>query len=71
LRSRGEGDAFFAEVAAEGHDLAADIRKRTLALSPPSAAKIFDHVYSDPHPLMDAQREWLASYEAAFEGGEA
>ena len=35
LRSRGETDAFFADVAAEGEDLAADIRKRTLALGTP------------------------------------
>lgn len=67
LRSRGEGDEFFAEVKAEGEDLAADIRKRTLALGTPAADSMFANVYSDPHPVMEAQRAWLAAYEASFE----
>jgi len=71
LRSRGEGDAFFAEVAQEGADLAADIRARTLALGVPTADSMFAHVYSEPHPLIDQQRAWLEQYEAAFEGGAA
>ena len=71
LRSRGEGDAFFAEVAAEGEDLAADIRKRTLAIEPPPVSKIFANVYSDPHPRMQEQSAWLTAYEAAFEEGQA
>jgi pyruvate dehydrogenase E1 component alpha subunit len=29
---------------------------------------MFEHVYTDPHPLVDAQAAWLAAYEAAFEG---
>jgi len=24
-------------------------------------------VYSEPHPLIDEQRRWLADYEASFE----
>jgi pyruvate dehydrogenase E1 component alpha subunit len=68
LRSRGEGDAFFAEVAAEGEDLASDVRRRTLALGPPPIDAIFSNVYSEPHPLIDQQRDWLASYEASFDG---
>ncbi len=67
LRSRGEADAWFAEVAAEAEDLAADIRHRTLALQPPPVQTMFDHVYTDPHPLMDAQKRWLADYEASFD----
>ncbi len=50
LRSLGQSDAFFAEVKAEAEDFAADIRHRTLALTPPPASTIFDHVYSEPHP---------------------
>jgi 2-oxoisovalerate dehydrogenase E1 component alpha subunit len=67
LRSRGEGDAFFADVAAEGEDVAADVRKRTLALGIPSVGKMFDHVYSEPHPVIEAQQQWLAEYEASLE----
>jgi pyruvate dehydrogenase E1 component alpha subunit len=71
LRGRGESDAFFAEVAAEAEDLSTDVRVRTVALTTPPESKIFDHVYSDPHPVMDAQQAWLKAYEAALEGGEA
>jgi pyruvate dehydrogenase E1 component alpha subunit len=70
LRSRGEGDAFFAEVQAEAEDFAADIRKRTLEIETPSTDTIFDFVYSEPHPVMAAQKQWLADYEASF-GGDA
>jgi pyruvate dehydrogenase E1 component alpha subunit len=66
LRAKGEGDAFFAEVSAEAEDLAADVRSRTLALGPPPADKMFA-AYSDPHPLMDEQRAWLAAYEASLD----
>ncbi|MDH6182398.1 2-oxoisovalerate dehydrogenase E1 component alpha subunit [Microbacteriaceae bacterium SG_E_30_P1] len=69
LRSRGEGEAFFADVAQEGEDLAADARRRTTELGTPGNAKIFENVYSDPHPVMDAQSRWLEQYEASFEEG--
>lgn len=70
LRGRGESDSFFAEVETEARDFAADIRRRTLALEAPSTDKIFDHVYSEAHPVMDAQKRWLADYEASL-GAEA
>jgi 2-oxoisovalerate dehydrogenase E1 component alpha subunit len=71
LRSLGEGEEFFAEVAAEADDFAADIRHRTLELTPPPAATMFDHVYSEPHPVMAEQKLWLERYEASFEGDQA
>jgi pyruvate dehydrogenase E1 component alpha subunit len=71
LRAKGEGDEFFASVAEEGADLAADIRARTNALGVPEADSMFAHVYSEPHPLMVEQREWLEQYEASLEGGVA
>ena len=66
LRTKGEGEEFFAEVASEAEDLAADIRTRTQALGVPPTDKMFA-VYSDPHPLMDEQRAWLAAYEASLD----
>lgn len=66
LRARGEGDAFFAEVTEEAEDLAADIRSRTFALESPPADLIFDNVYTDPHPTIDAERAWLTAYEASY-----
>ena len=67
LRSRGADDAFFAEVAAEAEDLAADVRARTFALEAPPASDVFAHVYTDPHPVVEAQAAWHAAYEASFE----
>jgi pyruvate dehydrogenase E1 component alpha subunit len=71
LRARGEGDVFFREVATEAEDVAADARRRTVELVSPPAEKVFANVYSDPHPLVDAQRAWFAEYDASFEGAEA
>ncbi len=69
LRDTGAGDDFFHEVAVEAEDLAADVRRRTLELGVPTTDKVFDNVYSDPHPLVDAQRRWLDDYEADVRGG--
>jgi pyruvate dehydrogenase E1 component alpha subunit len=66
LRSRGEGDSFFAEVATEAEDFAADIRARTLELENPPLAAMFDNVYTDPHTLMAEQKQWLEQYEATL-----
>jgi 2-oxoisovalerate dehydrogenase E1 component alpha subunit len=66
LRGRGEGDAFFSELKVEAADFAEDIRQRTVELGTPPVGDMFDHVYSEPHPLIDDQKAWLANYEAAF-----
>jgi pyruvate dehydrogenase E1 component alpha subunit len=71
LRARGVADAFFAEVAVEAEDAAADLRARIFGLPMPAPDSMFDHVYSEPHPVIDAQRAWQAAYEASFEGGES
>ncbi len=69
LESRGADGSFFADVEAEAADAAEDLRVRTLELGSPTAETIFDHVYTDPHPLMAEQRAWQAQYEASFEAG--
>lgn len=70
LEQQGVGQAFFDSADEEGADLAADVRRRTLALEVPPIASLFDNVYSEPHPLMDEQKQWLTDYEASF-GGDA
>ncbi|WP_403021868.1 thiamine pyrophosphate-dependent dehydrogenase E1 component subunit alpha [Salinibacterium sp. GXW1014] len=70
LRGRGESDAFFASIAEEAADLAADVRRRTLELQAPPASVAFEHVYSEPHPVTQSQYEWLREYEASL-GGDA
>jgi len=71
LESRGASAAFFADVDTEAADVAADLRKRALELTAPTREKIFAHVYSEPHPLMQEEAAWLHEYESGFEGGEA
>jgi 2-oxoisovalerate dehydrogenase E1 component alpha subunit len=66
LRSRGEGDDFFAAVKAEAADYAEDIRRRTLELGVPRVAAMFDNVYSEPHSLIEDEKQWLEGYEDAY-----
>ena len=67
LRARGAGDDVFEGIRVEAEDVAADIRARTLALETPPASLMFDHVYTDPHPVTAMQKQWLENYEAALE----
>ncbi|MBC7519334.1 MAG: pyruvate dehydrogenase (acetyl-transferring) E1 component subunit alpha [Microbacteriaceae bacterium] len=69
LRSRGESPTFFSAVAEEAEDFAADIRARTHEIPNPSVDKMFDHVYSEHHAALAAQKEWLLSYEASMGAG--
>ena len=69
LQGRGASDAFFADVDDAAQALADDTRTRTNALGSVPTGLMFDHVYSEPHPLMDEQKAWLAAYEASFEEG--
>jgi 2-oxoisovalerate dehydrogenase E1 component alpha subunit len=71
LRSRGADDAFFADVATQAKDFAADTRRRTLALESPPADLMFENVYTDEHPLTAEQFDWLERYEESLEGGDA
>ncbi|HEY6799546.1 MAG TPA: thiamine pyrophosphate-dependent dehydrogenase E1 component subunit alpha [Agromyces sp.] len=71
LEGRGASAAFFADVDSEAADVAADLRRRALELTAPTREKIFAHVYSEPHPLMQEQAAWLEAYETGFEGGQA
>lgn len=70
LRSLGVDDATLAEHDREATELAADMRRRTLAAGSAASDDIFDHVYSEPHPLMLEQKRALAEFESGF-GGEA
>lgn len=69
LEGRGASAAFFDEVDAEAAAVADDARVRTTQLGDIPTGLMFDHVYSDPHPLIDEQRAWFAEYEASYEEG--
>ncbi|MDL9977844.1 thiamine pyrophosphate-dependent dehydrogenase E1 component subunit alpha [Microbacterium candidum] len=69
LENKGASAAFFDGVEAEARAAADDIRERTVALGSIPTDTIFDHVYSEPHPLVEQQKAWLAEYEASFGEG--
>lgn len=69
LENKGASAAFFDDVDAEARAVADDIRERTVALGDIPVGTMFDHVYSEPHPLIEQQKTWLAEYEASFEEG--
>lgn len=56
----------FESIDIEAEDHAADIRRRTHELPVPDASALFDHVYSEPHPVMAEQKDWLARYESSY-----
>jgi len=68
LQGRGASASLFDDVETEAADAAEDLRVRAVALTAPDRSLIFDHVYSEPHPLMAEQKKWLGDYEASFEG---
>jgi 2-oxoisovalerate dehydrogenase E1 component alpha subunit len=68
LEARGAASAFFDEVDEEAADVAADLRRRALDATAPPRSAIFEHVYSEPHPLVESQAAWLEAYENSFEG---
>lgn len=67
LRDRGVGDEFFERVQAEADHTAKAARQEILALAAPDPASMFEHVYSELHPMMHEQHRWLTAYEASFD----
>jgi pyruvate dehydrogenase E1 component alpha subunit len=63
--------AFFAGVDEEAEALAVHLRDGCRALPDPDPVSIFDHVYAEPHPLVDAERAAFSAYHASFADGGA
>jgi len=60
--------AFFDDVEVEADALAARVRAGCLAMSDPEPVSMFDNVYVEEHPLIEAERAEFAAYTASFEG---
>jgi len=71
LRAHGVADDFFEEVRGEADREAKRIRDEILRLPIPEADSMFAHVYSEPHPRIEEQRQWLERYESSFSEGAA
>ena len=58
---------FYDEVDREADELAARVRAGCLSMPDPSPLSMFDHVYVDDHPVIEAERAQLAAYLDSFE----
>ena len=68
LWSEGQlADAFEDTVEERAAEAAATLRARCLVMPDPAPEAMFDHVYADPHPLLQQEREAYAAYQAGFE----
>jgi pyruvate dehydrogenase E1 component alpha subunit len=61
-RTEGESESTFEAIAAEADQLAMDLREGLLALPDPEPLSMFDHVYAEPHPLIEAGRRELIEF---------
>jgi len=59
--------AFFDGVDVEAAELAARFRAFCVAMPKPAVDRMFDHVYTDPHPQTQRQRAELKEYLAGFD----
>jgi 2-oxoisovalerate dehydrogenase E1 component alpha subunit len=66
-RSGWAGEEYFAAVEAEAESLALEVRRVTREFPEPDPVRMFDHVYSGDHPLVDQERAWFEQYTAQFE----
>lgn len=62
------GEKELTTIAAAADDVAAGLRRATIALADPPPSALFDHVYVEAHPLIDAEREEHRAYLGSMEG---
>ena len=60
---------YFDQVEQEADELAVHVRDGVRSMAEPEATSMFDHVYAEPHPLLEEQRRLLREYEASFVPG--
>ena len=69
LVRNGLADAdWFDALQHESDELAAHLRQGCLDMPDPGPMSVFDHVYADPHAVVEEEREQAAAYFASFEG---
>jgi pyruvate dehydrogenase E1 component alpha subunit len=59
---------FFTEIDEQAKRESLDLRERVLAMPDPQPVTLFDHVYPNGSPDLDAERERMARYLDSFEG---
>jgi pyruvate dehydrogenase E1 component alpha subunit len=67
LRAQGlADDDFFAQVKADGDELATYVRKTTHDLETPDIRTAFANTYVEAHPLVTEELAWFEEYSAGF-----
>jgi 2-oxoisovalerate dehydrogenase E1 component alpha subunit len=66
LRSGAADTAFVEQVDAEADELGAWLREACRAMPDPAPLSMFENVYADPHPIIDAERATYAAYLDSF-----
>jgi pyruvate dehydrogenase E1 component alpha subunit len=61
--------AFFTAIDEEAATEAVSLRERVLSMPDPKPTQMFDNVYPNGSPLLDAQRAELTAYLDSFAGG--
>ena len=70
LTSSGKADqAFYEAIEREADELAVTVREGCLSMPDPEPLSMFDHIYVEEHPLVEAERAGFAAYSESFEGG--
>lgn len=60
--------AFFDAIETEADELAVAVREGCLSMPDPTPDSMFDHIYVEEHPVVEAERKEFAAYHAGFEG---
>ena len=61
---------YFDSIDAEAETLAIKLRDDCRSMPDPAPASMFDDVYAEPHPLVDAERAAFSAYHSSFVGGQ-
>ncbi|HLI38253.1 MAG TPA: pyruvate dehydrogenase (acetyl-transferring) E1 component subunit alpha [Streptosporangiaceae bacterium] len=69
-RSGAADTSFFNDIEAEADQLGARLREACRAMPDPEPLSLFDNVYADPHPILDAERAQFAAYLDSFDDAE-
>ncbi|SDI59584.1 pyruvate dehydrogenase E1 component alpha subunit [Actinokineospora alba] len=69
VRHENADQAFFDSVQADADALAAELRDYCFNMGEPPIEQMFNNVYAEPNPVLDAQRDDFLAYHASF-GGE-
>jgi len=70
VRSEHVAGDFFADVDAEADKVGATIREACRNMPDPPPLALFDHVYTQPNPILQAERDQFAAYLDSFAGEE-